>query len=501
MKAFLLYRARDVDPQAELPQHAEELVQDLELHALFSAMAAGDDFLFDVARRTVLASLDDPESIAYRQDILRDCQAHPEAVRDLFDATLEAADGERKILARYFFSKSPELILSRSVQVLRLMVGVLRKVRGIADAHGDVFRSEGFRRFFSMLERELDDDYFAVLEEHLARLALRGGVEMSLHLGKGGKGAGYALRRSPRQRHGWLSRILGQAPTAIRIDVAVQDEAGHQALSELRGRALEQVANALAQSADHVLAFFAALKFELGFYVGCLNLQTVLAEKGCALCIPTAAAAEDRALSADGVYDICLALHEDTQIVGNDLFADGKGLIVITGANQGGKSTFLRSVGQAHLMMLCGMAVAAQAFTGSVCSDVFTHFKRGEDAGLEHGKFDEELGRMTLIVNRLRPGALLLLNESFASTNEREGSEIARQIVRALREAGVKIFFVTHLFDLADGFFREQSPAALFLRATRTEDGRRTFQLSEGRPLPTSYGADLYRKIFSAPRG
>ncbi len=103
---------------------------------------------------------------------------------------------------------------------------------------------------------------------------------------------------------------------------------------------------------------------------------------------------------------------------------------------------------------------------------------------------------MSAIVERIQPRSMLLLNESFASTNEREGSEIARQIVRALLEKKVKILYVTHMFDLADGFYRQRIQSALFLRAERLEDGTRTFRLLEGPPERTSYGEDLFRHIF-----
>jgi DNA mismatch repair ATPase MutS len=90
---------------------------------------------------------------------------------------------------------------------------------------------------------------------------------------------------------------------------------------------------------------------------------------------------------------------------------------------------------------------------------------------------------------------MVLFNESFAATNEREGSELARQIVRALLEAGIKILFVTHLHDLADSFYRKHLASALFLRAERLADGRRTFRMVEAEPLPTSYGEDLYHRL------
>jgi DNA mismatch repair ATPase MutS len=171
---------------------------------------------------------------------------------------------------------------------------------------------------------------------------------------------------------------------------------------------------------------------------------------------------------------------------------------MITGANQGGKSTFLRSIGLAQLMMQCGMFVPAESFRANVCDGIFTHYKREEDVSMISGKLDEELGRMSSIVDNLTPGSMVLFNESFASTNEREGSEIARQIVRALLESGIKVFYVTHLFDLAQRFYFAKMDTALFLRAERLADGQRTFRIVEGEPLPTSYGEDLYRRIFGA---
>ena len=131
-----------------------------------------------------------------------------------------------------------------------------------------------------------------------------------------------------------------------------------------------------------------------------------------------------------------------------------------------------------------------------VCGGVFTHYKREEDAAMESGKLDEELRRMSAIADQITRHSILLCNESFASTNEREGSEIARQVVRAMLRKQIKVFFVTHMYDLAHSFHAQQLGSSLFLRAERQPDGQRTFRLTEGEPLPTSYGEDSYRRIF-----
>ena len=61
----------------------------------------------------------------------------------------------------------------------------------------------------------------------------------------------------------------------------------------------------------------------------------------------------------------------------------------------------------------------------------------------------------------------------------------------------MKVFYVTHMYDLAHSLHAEQSQDTLFLRAERLADGGRTFKLREGEPLPTSYGEDSYRRIFA----
>ena len=500
MRAFLMYRDRDIDATSALPANEEALRQDLELDTLLSAMAAGDQFLFDVSKKALLSSLAEEDEITYRQHVLADCLDNPGVVRDIYDIAVEAILGEKKVFFG-LFRDSPETILYRSNQVLEIFVAQLRKLRQLADEHAPDFRSEGFTRFFEMVEKELSGEYFAEIEDHLKELAFKRGVLMSAGLGTGNKGFGYVLRR-PREA-GWKDRIPGVSRQGYSFYVPDRDESGARALSDLRSKGLNLVANAAAQSTDHILSFFTMLRAELAFYLGCLNARERLSAKGEPTCFPVPAGRGERALSATGLYDVCLTLTAQGRVVGNDVHADGKRLVMITGANQGGKSTFLRSAGLAQLMAQCGMYAPAESLRISICDGVFTHYKREEDAAMRSGKLDEELARMSEITGVIKPGCVLLCNESFAATNEREGSQIAREIVRALVEAGVRVFFVTHLYDLAHGFFAEGAATTLVLRAERLEDGRRTFRLVDGEPLPTSYGEDLYRRVFDgeAARG
>lgn len=101
---------------------------------------------------------------------------------------------------------------------------------------------------------------------------------------------------------------------------------------------------------------------------------------------------------------------------------------------------------------------------------------------------------MNKIADQIRQRGLMLFNESFAATNEREGSEIARQIASALLENDVTILFVSHMYEFSRSFL--DNDRTLFLRADRSEDGTRSFRLRERKPVPKSFGADLYHRIF-----
>jgi MutS domain V len=503
MKAHLMFRDRDFDPKAKLPERAPLLVKDLELETVFATMAAGDPFLLEVAKCAVLIGLDAPDEIRYRQAVLADCLKHPKVVRETYDLAVEALTREKKVWGWGTIRTSPEGSLYRSREVLDLFFGMLKRLRRLAERHIGFFQSDAFTTLFKLLIAELSDEYLAEIEDHLHRLTFSDCLVMSARLGSANEGTGYALRQQPRRKR-WWERLqdwhasLGQEPNSYSYHISERDEAGARALSDLRNRGLLGVATALGQSTDHLLAFFSMLRAELAFYVGALNLHDGLRAKSTGVSIPDVMPLRVTSLAARQLRDISLVLSSEPPVVGNDLNADDKSLVVITGANRGGKSTFLRSVGQAQVLMQCGLFVCAEVFSSNVSSGVFTHYKREEDATMTSGKLDEELRRMSSIVDHVKPGSVVFCNESFASTNEREGSQIAGQIIAALTEQGIKVLYVTHMFELANRLWYKGGPESLFLRAERLHDGRRTFRIEEGQPFATSYGQDLYRRIFLA---
>jgi DNA mismatch repair ATPase MutS len=492
MKAHLLYPDQDFDFAAELPPGSADLIQDLELDTVLGAMAAGDKFLYETSAKVLLASVTDLAAIRYRQDVLADCIAEPAVIRQMYGVAVAALQEKRRIWG-FLSAHYPASILSSAVSQLEVLIVRLRDLRQLADDHVAKVRSEGLVCLLHTLQRELDDEYFGVLSNHLKLLRFRNGELMSAQLDRDNSGINYVLREGSARRS-WKERVRIEPRSVYSFSIPPRDEAGSQALQDLVNRGLNLVANAAAQAADHVSSFFTMLQAELGFYVGCLNLRDRLTSMGQPVTFPTPLAWDEPAFACTELRDTSLALRT-TRVVGNDVTADDKALVIITGANSGGKSTFLRSVGLAQLMMQSGMFVTAGALRASICQRLFTHFIREEDAEMVSGRLDEELSRMSTIADRIGPHCIILFNESFAATNELEGSEIGRQVVRALLEARIRVFFVTHQFDFADSFRRSLPDGTVFLRAPRQPDGTRTFKLIGAEPLPTSYGHDIYVRI------
>jgi len=503
VNVHLLHPDRDLDLEVVLAQHSEALSDDLGLDVLLDRMADGDERIRAACRSVLLSGLRDVDEVRYRQAVVADALRAPEVFAQLYEAIVAGLDLAKRSYSG-LFRDAPDAIVRRAVERLQVYADVLRRLRQDTAPVRSGMRSEGVTMLFELFATQFDEPYLGEVEAQLEELTFPRGVLFGARLGRGAVGTGFQLKR-PRAQ-GWLSRSLDRSGASF--ELAERDDDGIESLGRLRDQALAEVAVVLSQASDDIEVFLRQLRDELAVLIGAARLHEALTTKGEPTCFPEVVApqgASQRAeaqavvaprLTARGLYDPALSLQLADRAVGNDLDADGALLILITGANQGGKSTLLRSIGTAQLLLQAGLFVPATAFAGSTGGQVYTHFGREEDQELRRGKLEEELNRMRTIVERIRPGDLLLANESFAATNEREGSELARQVFRAHLDLGVRVVAVTHLYDLAESLHRTESSRGVFLRAQREEDGERTFRIEPGAPLPTSYGQDLYRRIF-----
>ena len=525
-----------LDGGHELSAHQRDLVDDLGLDLLLDAMAAGDAHVRGVCARLLLDGLEDVEVVARRQGVVADALAHPEVVAAMYAVIGSGLQTARRSSAG-LYRESPEPVVRRSVERLGVHLDVLRRLRGQARRLQGGVRSAPWQAFIEQLLTTVDDDTHAGMEALLEELTFPRGMLLSARIGRGASGVDHVLRR-PRPQ-GWLARSVDRSGDSF--ELPDRDDEAVSALVAWRERALAPVATELSAAADDVEAFLRQLRDELAFLLGAIQLSDRLAGAGMPTCFPevvagAAASAVGAAGDGDpaeppeppepaagaagdgdpaepaeapepapltpprwrgsGLYDPALAIRLGSEVVPGDLDADGAALVVVTGANQGGKSTLLRAIGSAQVLAQAGLFVPARELRLELRAGVYVHFGREEDRRLRRGRLEEELERMRRIIERIQPGDLLLANESFASTNEAEGSAVAHGVFTALADAGVRVVAVTHLFELAKGLEALEREDTLFLRAQRDEDGTRPFRVEPGSPQPTSFGRDLYLDIF-----
>lgn len=484
MRAYLMFREGVKRSDFGINPAISDLKTDLELGHILDTMAKGDKTILNICEYEMFNPLLSPEEIEYRHEILKDALQNSKAVRRLY-AIASEPDNLKKA---YMSSTSLAQSFVNAVELLKAYTKLLRDLREVADKKLQDFKSKGFRDMLEMLQRELPDEYFEEASNSLREISNVDNVLVSARLGSHLQSVDYTLRR--KEKGFWLRWCMATSFTA---DV----ERNPKEIDDIfnrRERAVSEAANILSWAARHLESFFNMLRNELGFYVGCLNLADEMRKYDMPICIPTLRPLDSRERSWRGLYDVSLAIIKSQAVVGNELDVNGKHLYIITGANQGGKSTFLRSIGQAQIMAQCGMPVGADSFTAPIRRGVFTHFKRDEDSYMKSGRLDEELERMSKIIANVKRGSMVLLNESFNSTNEREGSEICRQITQALIDSNVEVMSVTHMYIYAVSFLNDSG--TLYLRAQRRENAERTFKIIPGEPTETAFGEDLYQKIF-----
>ena len=476
--------------QESLPAFDRDaLKKDLELDKILDAVAMGDSFIRDAWADAMLTPLRDQELIDYRHEVLRDAVAHPEEVRTIYNLCLAADRRQKGSLGTFNWMKNFDLIstYNGAVEDLLAFADILKKLRQMAEDYEGSFRSRGFQALFRVLREMLTDEYLDEMKRQLNEMSYPESFLVSVRLGSHLQGVNYVLQRRGKKLLN-LDLVTAGTYRLGEKDEPAKDIAARQA------RAVNGVTNALAQSAMYLYSFFDRLRAELAFYIGCLIFAEGMQSVGMPVCYPTLTPPESDSRAWEELYDVSLVVTKRGKVTGNELQAEHKRLYLVTGANQGGKSTFLRSLGQAQLMAQCGMPVGAKSFKAPLRRAVYSHFKREEDRWMVSGKLDEELERMRRITDHIRPGDLLLLNESYASTSEREGSELLRQLTQALLDSGVELVSVSHLHSYAVAFRGHEE--VQFLRAQRKEDGSRTFRILPGEPLETAYGEDLYNEIF-----
>lgn len=225
-----------------------------------------------------------------------------------------------------------------------------------------------------------------------------------------------------------------------------------------------------------------ALPKELSYYMAYLRFMKKLEQTGLHFCIP---ATGGETLAAKGLYDLALAyvsLEKEKEVVPNDfeLFPEEK-FIVLTGPNQGGKTTFARSLGQLVYFTKMGLDVPAAEAVVPYYTEILTHFSVEESVETGRGKLLEELSRLKPMMQQEKKGAFVIINELFTTAANADACVMGRKVLEYFIDNGCKGIYVTHLNELSTAH-----PMVVSFRATTDEENRQTYKVARQQAVETA---------------
>ena len=279
---------------------------------------------------------------------------------------------------------------------------------------------------------------------------------------------------------------LPERPYADHVEVGIL-----HCLSKLYPEEFDLLENFIRDFPDFLEEGICRVAGELLFYLSWLKRTEPMEQAGLPFCIPGVAEPGERRF-ADGFFDLALADNLGSRIVANDFFLEPpEQIIVVTGPNQGGKTTFARAFGQLHYLAALGLTVPGRQAALGLSDRVVTHFERQETIQSLSGKLQDDLIRLKALLDQTTDRTVFVINEIFASTTQADALELGGRMMELLLKTGAAGILVTFLEELA----RTGPETVSMMSSVEPENPDcRTYRVVRRPPDGQAYAMTLARK-------
>jgi DNA mismatch repair protein MutS len=436
-------------------QEAPDFFTDLNLDQVVDSITAGRDEYN--LKPFFYAPLTDVQTVNYRYGVLRDLEdsALLEQIRS-FAQEMRTMRSHLAHAGKAFYNYEKQRWLLDAVEVYCTAVRNLSR-----DLAGAGLTSRGLRAFREFLREYTDGAAFH---------ALAGDTEL---LKSQLSATRYSLRIAGKRIHvtkynsepdygadvlATFEKFKQGAAREHRFEFRAAADMNHveAAILDLVARLYPDVFSSLddycRRHGGYVNDSIATFDREIQFYVACIEHTERFKAAGLLFCYPVVSA-QSKAVHGTDVFDLALAnrlISEGKTVVTNEFhMRDRERICIVSGPNQGGKTTFARTFGQLHYLASIGCPVPAREAALYLGDRLFTHFERKEDIENLSSKLEDELLRIHQVLERATPRSILIMNESFLSTTLEDALFLSQGIMDRIVALDILCVSVTFLDELA----------------------------------------------------
>ena len=475
----------------------------------------------------------DTEVMNYRLDALEDIMHNPKLSPALHTAADRLLETEKKNSGG---NGSPDSFtaLGDRIEMLDSYISCMESLNTLSQELGGSIKSSAFKSFFSIIKERCECGEFIQMKRDISELkeafsqkirSVTVAINFNAEMRPISAGIVNFSDKPAGEKQNVFDRLFyktsaySETVVSGKLRSGVPNEDGYlneadKALFE----ALEKLTSSYMRRLESALRAYDRLSFQkismlsdqLDIFDGMTAIAASCEARGIKMCRPEFSDTPRTARLTD-LFDPCFyfkAAAADSEAKGDDLVVtnslemdDSGRFFILTGANNGGKTTFLRGAGLCFLMAQTGFYVPAAACVISPCDFIFTHFPKEEETGINASRFTTEIKDLKIISDLVSENSLLLMNESIQSTTPKECAEIAGEITRIFCIIGVRGIYATHITELAlmcDDITADpdcRSVPVSIVATVDEESGKRLYKIKRGQPLKQSYAMDIFNSF------